>query len=414
MTVAEDPAADDHMAAGVMAAMPDSVVVVGAAAELIWANAAAERRFGWSLDVKRGASMASIVHPDDLDTALLSLDSVVRKEIGTLVEIRLLDHTDRYSWYEIRGSRWEAGPPGAVILDLRESTDRHRWEVGAGDSEMLGSVLDAAPTITMVLEADGRIRSASRALTRILHRALEGALGRPLTEILADGDAEVVRTELELVAGSGTTRHLEARFLTASGEAVPMSLTVVDLMADRAVQGLVAVASDISSLVGARGELHHLANHDDLTGLPNRTSLRERLAAVLTAHPRREHTLLFADVDGLKQINDQHGHRAGDAVLIGVADRLRSVTREGDFVARLSGDEFVMLIPSADPPVIAAVQGRIARVLAQPVTLPDGHKVTVSMSTGTAVTEDSIGVEDLLAAADAAMYIAKRERAGGI
>ncbi len=408
----DDPAAAE-LGAAVMAAMPDAVVVVGPASELLWANAAAERRFGWSLATIQGTSMAGIVHPDDVATALVSLDSVGRKEVGSLVEIRLRDHTDRYSWYEIRGSRWEGGPEGAVILDLRESTDRRRWEVGAGNSEILGSVLDAAPTITMVLEADTTIRSASRALTRILHRALEDTLGRCLTEIVAGDDREAIRAHLDEVAGSGTTRHLEARLVTLDGEEVPMSLTVVDLMADRAVHGLVAVASDITSLVEARGELHHLANHDDLTGLPNRTNLRERLETVLARHPRREHTLLFGDVDGLKPINDRYGHRAGDTVLTAVADRLRSVTREGDFVARLSGDEFVMLLPTTDPAVIADVRARIARVLTDPITLPDGHKVTVSMSTGTATTESSVGTDDLLAAADAAMYIAKRERTNG-
>jgi diguanylate cyclase (GGDEF)-like protein len=128
--------------------------------------------------------------------------------------------------------------------------------------------------------------------------------------------------------------------------------------------------------------------------------------------PRVEHTVLFGDVDGLKPVNDRHGHRAGDAVLVEVARRLRQVMRDGDFVARVSGDEFVVVLPTRVLSVVVEVRERITAALVEPIALPDGTKVRLSMSIGAATTETSLEPEDLLAAADAAMYVAKRERNG--
>lgn len=404
---------DQEIGAAVVAAMPDPVVVLGPGAELLWANRAAQVRFGWSLDDLRGQPVHGFVHPDDRETALLSLASVASKEVGTLVEIRIQDASGAYSWFENRGSGWDDGlVPGAVIVNLREITERRQWEMGAGDTELLGAVLDVGPTISMLLDPDGTIRGANRALTRSLGRPLEGTLARPMLELVAPHDQPMVQRELQALAGTGATRRFEARFLTRDGEEVPMSLTIVDLVGDRAVQGLVVAASDITSLVEVRTELHHLANHDELTGLPNRTNLRERLAAILDVDGDGAHTLLFGDVDSLKPINDRHGHRAGDAVLAEVGARLRAVMRDEDFVARMSGDEFVMIISTTDPGVVRDIEARIAQAMTVPVMLPDGTMVQVTISTGVAESQPGLGVDELLAAADAAMYVAKRDRSG--
>jgi|GEM_PF-5513532 diguanylate cyclase (GGDEF)-like protein len=205
---------------------------------------------------------------------------------------------------------------------------------------------------------------------------------------------------------------VEARLLGVDGSVVPMSLTFVDLVTDQAVQGIVVAASDITALVEARTELHHLANHDDLTGLPNRSNLLRRVGEVLAREPADPHTLIFGDVDGLKAVNDHHGHQAGDALLAEVAARLRGVMRAGDFVARLSGDEFVVMIPTDDPKAAADLQRRIEVALEPPARLPDGTLVRTSMSLGAASTRPGVSAEEVLAVADAAMYAAKRSRTG--
>jgi diguanylate cyclase (GGDEF)-like protein len=194
----------------------------------------------------------------------------------------------------------------------------------------------------------------------------------------------------------------------ASGHTVPIRLTVANMLDDRAVGAIVVTGVDIGQLVDARAELEHRATHDDLTGLANRTRLRSRLGQILTEPDATSHSLLFGDVDGLKAVNDRHGHQAGDAVLSTIAHRLRSVTRREDLVARVSGDEFVVIVASSDPDVVAGLQERITTAMLAPVTLPNGRLVTVSVSVGVVGIVEGVDIDELLAAADAAMYLAKR------
>jgi diguanylate cyclase (GGDEF)-like protein len=162
--------------------------------------------------------------------------------------------------------------------------------------------------------------------------------------------------------------------------------------------------------------LEHQANHDALTGLPNRVLFEWRLERALcgAAETGQRVAVLYLDCDHFKEVNDCLGHEAGDAVLIGIAARVRMQLREADLVARLGGDEFaVMLAPMRE----AASAGRIAEGLlagmAPTIVLPDGRTVATTMSIGVALypdhASDAIG---LLRAADAAMYRAKRARPG--
>ncbi|MFL6204082.1 MAG: diguanylate cyclase domain-containing protein [Acidimicrobiales bacterium] len=400
---------NDEVAAAVMHAMADPVIAVGSDTTLLWANRAAEERYGAPLGPLLGHTVAELVHADDLDTALLSMVSVLEKSTGTLVELRVRDVSGEYSSFEVRGRGWAAGPDGSVVLTLREITDRRHWEISHGDREMLGAVLDHLPVIALLVDADGILRGANRALTRTLRLDLERARGNPVTELVAPDEVERVARELRDATTSSRTTHLEARLCRVDGSEVPVALSVVNLLDDRAVQGLLITASDITSLVLARRELHRRASTDDLTELPNRAILRDHLERVLAAGDP-DHTVLFADVDDLKGVNDRFGHRAGDTVLRAVARRLQAATRGGDLVARISGDEFVVVVATADPATVEALVDRIMAVMAEPVALIDGRRVPVSISVGIADVTPNLTADDLLAAADAAMYVAKRDR----
>jgi diguanylate cyclase (GGDEF)-like protein len=165
-------------------------------------------------------------------------------------------------------------------------------------------------------------------------------------------------------------------------------------------------------LVSAQSALSHQALHDALTGLPNRTLVRDRLERML-ARARRQLAaiaVLYVDVDGFKQINDTLGHAAGDALLQAVGERLSSVVREADTVGRLAGDEFVVLL---DAPIVNAgaklAADRILDVLRQPIELGErggGREATVSVSIGAAVSHEA-SADQLLHDADVALYEAK-------
>ncbi|MGO9954803.1 MAG: putative bifunctional diguanylate cyclase/phosphodiesterase, partial [Solirubrobacteraceae bacterium] len=165
------------------------------------------------------------------------------------------------------------------------------------------------------------------------------------------------------------------------------------------------------------GEVRHRALHDALTGLPNRALFLDRMASAL-ARSRRQHTglsVLFADLDGFKQVNDTLGHHAGDEVLVEVALRLTSVLRLSDSLARFGGDEFMMLLEDVDSnEKLRSAAARVHAAVTDTPFLVDGQPHTLDLTIGVVRADESEGLpEDLIAEADAAMYQAKQLGRGG-
>jgi diguanylate cyclase (GGDEF)-like protein/PAS domain S-box-containing protein len=395
----------------VLSALPDPVLVIDTAARLLWANRAAEAAFGWALDDLAGEDVAHLVHPDDLPTALASLASVQRKAAGTAVDVRLRDRSCRYRHFEVRG----AALPGhgeAVTLVLRETTDRHRWELAGGELPLMRAIADHAPGITMLLDVDWRLRRSTRGLTRMLGRSLEDTLGAPFLSLVLPADAGKAAEHLSGVLPGEPARVFDARFTTVDGGAVPLGLTVVNLVDDAAVDGLVVTAVDITSLVEARSRLQHQATHDSLTSLPNRALLHDRLEHALAVAHRRRSTVgvLFCDVDAFKVVNDTHGHHAGDTVLVEVARRLTDAARRSDTVARLGGDEFVIVVEDVDRRELDALAGRVRAAMSTPFGVSTSTALYLGVSIGAAVSVPGDSIVDLLDRADREMYVAKSGR----
>jgi diguanylate cyclase (GGDEF)-like protein len=170
------------------------------------------------------------------------------------------------------------------------------------------------------------------------------------------------------------------------------------------------IRAQMSTLHARQQELSHLAGHDTLTGLPNRMRFMERFeASVQRAVSNGERlAIMFVDLDGFKQINDRFGHSAGDETLVAIAQRLREALPEADLVARLGGDEFVILF-SSEPSIeaIDATAQRIQAAMDEPVIVGT-HRMRVGASMGISeFPADGQRAEELLAKADAAMYVAK-------
>ncbi|AJY10522.1 diguanylate cyclase [Burkholderia dolosa] len=172
----------------------------------------------------------------------------------------------------------------------------------------------------------------------------------------------------------------------------------------------VEIRSQVAMLRAKQQELTHLAGHDPLTGLPNRLLFMEHLDAAIrhAAAVQEGLAVMFVDLDGFKQVNDQLGHSAGDRALVTVAKRLSLVLRSGDMAARFGGDEFIVLISDVrSPTVIDDVASRIQIVMAEELEFGD-KRLAVGASIGVSeYPADGASAEELLVKADAAMYAAK-------
>lgn len=220
---------------------------------------------------------------------------------------------------------------------------------------------------------------------------------------------QATETEYRLVGFDGVTRWVWERCVPRPSDD-----------GRRLVDGIVTDITDRhrveEQLAEAHARLAHLAYHDHLTGLPNRTQFQKHLDVAL-ARARRDGSsvaVLFIDLDGFKQINDVHGHAAGDAVLRSVGERLSVATREGDVVARLGGDEFLMLasLSLGDRNALDSVCDRVRGHLLEPVMV-EGVELNVAGSVGVAVfPRDAETGDELIRAADLAMYRVKQHGRG--
>jgi diguanylate cyclase (GGDEF)-like protein len=175
------------------------------------------------------------------------------------------------------------------------------------------------------------------------------------------------------------------------------------------------VADRTVELELATEEMRRRALHDQLTGLPNRTLFWDRLSHRLEQGPRRRETyaVFFVDLDGFKAVNDSWGHSTGDQVLIDVAARIASQLRTGDTAARIGGDEFLVLLDEvASASAALEIAARLGETLRSPHSIATTTRV-ITAAIGVAVASPDLrSADEMVSAADAAMYAAKRESPG--
>ncbi len=196
---------------------------------------------------------------------------------------------------------------------------------------------------------------------------------------------------------------------------VSISLSAVKDRRDR-ISAMSVIARDISERKQAQRALEYQALHDTLTGLPNRTLLRDRLQQAIL-HGRRGNTavsLLMVDLDNFREINDTFGHQAGDHLLQQLGPRLRNCLREADTVARLGGDEIAVVLPGAGTSAALEIAGQVQKALELPFTIED-QPLHVSGSIGISIfPQHGEDADALLRRADIAMYVAKRSGADSV
>jgi len=273
----------------------------------------------------------------------------------------------------------------------------------------LAEMLDLLPDAVCIVDRDGRFLYVSAAFERILGYLPSEVLGMRAFDLVHPEDRLATELQAAGVTAGAFQRHFRNRYIHKAGHSVDI-LWSAQWWAEYGVR--IGVAREVSELRRFERELEHRASHDPLTGLPNRPHLHHALERAIE-HAERTHgtlALLYLDLDGFKVANDRCGHDAGDQILREVAQRLRQGLRRDDLVARVGGDEFVVLLPGCpDAATAHAVADQLRRRLLPEYPLPDGT-IALDASIGIArFPVDGRDPETLLAHADHAMYGAKRQ-----
>jgi len=322
----------------------------------------------------------------------------------------------------------------AVLITRRSMLRTANVERALRESEeRLRLVANNVPALISYLDRESRFRFSNRTYDDWFGIAQERMLGRTVAEVFGEEiharmKPHIARVlagdEVEFEFGLGENPASGARQRTLQVACVP------HLAPDGAVLGFYMLGNDVTALKRAQEDLRFaaiqlqhdarrlefLAHHDTLTGLPNRAMFHER-AREAVAHARRHDktaAVLFIDLDNFKQVNDGLGHDVGDGLLKVIASRLRACVRGDDFIARIGGDEFCVLLQEiAEPREAAAVAQKLVYELGKPYRIGE-HAISCGASVGIAcVPQDGHDVATLLRLADAAMYRAKEAGRNG-
>ena len=301
------------------------------------------------------------------------------------------------------------GRDGALVV-ARDISGRRRSEAQVrAAEEKFRAAFQNAPTGMAIVDRAGMFLDVNAALARLFGRRMATLHGDLFWHHLHPEDSERVRGDFDRVV-DGTEDDVSGtfRYRTGAGGDGWVHASVSALVGQKSY---IVHLVDVTQQKNTEYDLHRKATHDPLTGLPNRGLVLHKLGAALRSlrqEPGQVH-VLFADLDGFKQVNDVHGHAVGDRVLRAAAERMRGALRPTDTIGRLGGDEFVVILKSLPQEVPAEeIAHRLAQAVAAPVAFEEGI-VNVRASIGQASTDDpDFPAARLLGAADANMYKVKQ------
>lgn len=311
---------------------------------------------------------------------------------------------------------------GGLVRDRRrhtEALERRARQLVSGsealavEKERYRRVVESLAEALVVVDGHGTIEETNAAAVALAGRSGAQLRGRSLLEILppppdrdpADWLAELLS---QPDAGRSPDGRRSAEAVGAGGACVPVSISLARVDIDGRDR-YTLILSDESERRAHQRELERLAMHDALTGLPNRALFSDRFGRAL-ARARRGGTtvaVLVLDLDGFKEVNDTFGHEAGDKLLVAVAERFDRAARDADTVARIGGDEFVVLLEATDATLAAEmVARRLLASVAEPIVL-EAAMVTIGVSIGASTGDGWLDQAAVLREADSALYRAK-------
>jgi diguanylate cyclase (GGDEF)-like protein/PAS domain S-box-containing protein len=372
--------------------------IVGSAARLEWATA---------------------IHPDDLVRIEADWQPNIAAGKALEYEYRLRHSSGEYRWMLAQAVP-DRDPEGRIVRWFGTSTDVHERvlaQQALRDAEAVNrSILESSPDCIAMLDRAGHILFVNpRAAKAVGADDPASLIGVPWTDLLPPQNAGDAREALR-VARRGETAHFTMRI--AMADSVRWWDIVATPLRDgaREVSRVVIVSRDITHQKQSEERVRWIANHDSLTGLPNRLLFQERLDHMVHPDEGESHfALLLLDIDEFKRVNDTLGHDAGDALLCAFAERLKEAGRKDDLVARLGGDEFAVILNGvgSEEEVTSAVEAAM-RALRRP-WVHAGMVLDCDASIGASIfPKDGHSRAELMKHADIALYVAKAAGRGNL
>ena len=414
---------DEAFLTSILDLMLDAVCVVDSESRFVFVSAACERIFGYAPAEMIGQPMLSFVHPDDRARTLQAVDEIVSQAPKPHFENRYL-HKDGHAVHVMWSARWSADHRVRVAV-ARDVTALRRAESRQQALYAVSEAVYSASSLPALFERVHEIVRGELASGHVAILLHDEALGRlvvayPPGEPEPEPEVEALGRESMLAPGVLLRAHGEHEWL---GVPLQGAHAVVGVLLARGAKACVPTERDVELVQfvatqlavaidrhDAAASLQRAARHDPLTDLPNRLLLGERLqtALIRARQDQTQLSVLYLDLDLFKQVNDRLGHAIGDLLLQETARRLKACVRDSDTVARIGGDEFVVLLchlRATEHALIVAE--KIREALSRPYEL--GDSVTISPSIGVAnFPEHGESEAELLHHADESMYLAKR------
>jgi len=399
---------------------------------ITYTNPSAEPIFGMPIDQLIGTHVGEYVHPDDRHISLgmlAELQTRTSQDAPVERELRVVHPDGTAHWLDVRGMNLFDSPAiKGILLNARIITERKEAEVRQTELYLREMTARASSDLAQQRFQDlvhgldaivWELDMTTRRYTFVSQRA-ETMLGYSVDRWMKErgfweshihpDDRARVLTHWNGTVEKKLGHEIEYRMITAHNE----TIWIRDIAVARLVNGFPrqyrGIMIDITETKKAEQELRRMALTDTLTNLPNRTLFLDRLEHARHQGTRHNEELavLFLDIDHFKEINDTYGHATGDAVLVAVAQRLRQCIRKPDTLARLSGDEFTILLEGVRDARRAAISAaeRIIDAFATPLWI-DNREIPVKPSVGIATTIGDYDANELLRQADVALYSAK-------
>lgn len=397
-----------HLLDATWLAAPVGLAVLDERGILLQANEAFSAQVGVDLANVVGRPAIDFIHVDDAPVA--RSDYVEAHRTGRPTpsrDQRLVTSDGSARWISSTACPIHQGDRRLFVVATVDMTERRGLE---SDLRRFHHLFEHANDVITVVAGDGTPLYASPSSERLLGFPEGYRPDAGITGFVHPDDLPAARRELQsLIDGTRGEEPFVVRVIDARGDVKHLECMGVNLLDEPDVAGVVITSRDVSERQRLAALLAHRATHDDLTGLANRTLFVERLSAALARSARDGHhvAVCFLDLDDFKEINDRFGHAAGDELLIDVAGRLEGHVRTGDEVARVGGDEFLVVFDPVDDGAHALVAAeRLVEVVSGGRDLTAGS-VWSGATAGVALARPGEDAAALMARADAALYRAK-------